>query len=54
MKTLENGHLRIKTNEYMYKERNMRLKEQSIDGINNNSMMTKIITRPTTIKNNNK
>ena len=44
------GHLRIKANEYGYKEKDRKLKEQFIDGINDNDMMTEIIRELTAIK----
>ena len=36
------GHLRIKANEYRYKEKDRRLKEQFINGINNEDKMTEL------------
>ena len=36
------GHLRVKTNEFEYKERERRQKEQFINGINDNDMMSEI------------
>ena len=43
-------HLKIKADECGYKERDIRLKEQLINGINDNYMMTQIIKEVTTIK----
>ena len=37
------GHLGVKTKECEYKERDMRLKEQFINGINGDDMITEII-----------
>ena len=44
------GPPRIKVNEYRYKERGRRLKEQLINGINNNEMMTEIIRELRAVK----
>ena len=37
------GHLRGKVNEFEFRENNRRLKEQFINGINDDGMVTKII-----------
>ena len=44
------GHLIIKVNEFGYKEKDRRFKEQFIDGIGDNDMMTEIIRELTAIK----
>ena len=44
------GHLRIKSIECSYKEKDWKLKEQFINGINDNDMVTEIIRELTTIK----
>ena len=44
------GHIRIKINEAGYKEKYRRLKEQSINGIDDNNMMTEIIRQVTIAK----
>ena len=44
------GHLRIKANECKYKERDRRLKEQFINGINDDDMMTEIISELSVFK----
>ena len=37
------NHPRIKSNEYVYKEKDIRLKEQFINGINDDKVITKLI-----------
>ena len=44
------GHLRIKANECGYKDKDRKLKEQFINGINYNDMMTEIKRKLTTIR----
>ena len=44
------GHLRIKASKYDYKEKDRRLKEQFINGINDEDMMTEIIRELTKIQ----
>ena len=44
------GHLSIKANECEYKEGDKRLKEQFINRINDDKMMSEIIKELTTIK----
>ena len=39
------GHLRIKANECCYKEKDRKLKEQFINGMNDDDMMTKVIRK---------
>ena len=51
MKMLKNGWpLWIKANECRYREKDRRLKEQSINGTNNDSMMTEIVRELTAVK----
>ena len=44
------GCLRVKANEYKYERKDTRLKEQFINGINDDDMMTKIIRELTVFK----
>ena len=45
------GYLKIKVKECTYEERDRRLKEQFINGVNDNDMMTEIIRYLNIIKN---
>ena len=44
------GYLRIKANKHGYKDKDIRLKEQFINGINDHDMMTEIMKELTSIK----
>ena len=44
------GQLRVRVTKFTYKERDKRLKEQTINGINDQVMMAEIIKEPTAIK----
>ena len=44
------GHLRIKENEGVYKEKDRSVKEQFISSINDSNMMTEIIRELTAVK----
>ena len=47
------GNLRVKADEYEYKERDRRIKDQFINGINDDEIMIEIIKGVTAIKNTN-
>ena len=48
------GHQRIKISEYAYKEKDRRLKEPFINGINGDQIRTEIIRKLTAVKETNK